>query len=58
MRKAAELARTAAEQIRVDAEAVRRGAVNELQATAEALTELIDRMEKVEAMRRGGPAGH
>ena len=47
-------ARTAAEQTRVDAEAVRRGAVSELQATAAALTELIERMEQVETMRRAG----
>ena len=56
-RAAAERARAAAEKVRIDAEAVRRGAVNELQATATALTVLIERMEKLEAMRRGGPAG-
>ena len=53
-RAAAERARTAAEQARVDGEAVRRGAVSELQSTATALTTLIERMEKVEAMRRAG----
>ena len=57
-RAAAELARTAAEQTRVDAETIRRGAVSELQETAAALTTLMERMEKVEAMRRGGPVGH
>ena len=51
-RGAAERARTAAEQTRIDAEAVRRAAVNELQATAAALTVLIERMEQLEAMRR------
>jgi hypothetical protein len=57
-RAAAELSRTAAEQTRVDAETIRRGAVSELQSTAAALTVLIERMEKVEAMRRAsGPVG-
>jgi methionine synthase I (cobalamin-dependent) len=52
VRAAAELARTAAEQARVDSEAVRRGAVSELGATVAALTTLLERMERVEAMRR------
>ena len=52
VRTAAEHERNAAEQVRVNAEEVRRGAVVEIGATVAALTTLIERMEKVEAMRR------
>jgi hypothetical protein len=44
--------------MRAEAEAVRHGAVSELGATVAALTGLIDRMERVEALRRAAGRGN